>query len=1262
MEVLEHPINDTPFLTALATQVDMNGYRPMLVVEEPLCRQTAASYSGKCSDQGGLHEARIKNTKRVHCFETASSGAYIGKNFGTTPHYNIDSTQYCDFATEAMNKDIPVKRYDATRNHVTDPISIVNLPYDDGISPDDYQPDEIQSRLSKEMAKLDFEGVFVDLWKKKLQGNASIDGLRGTTQQHFGYAGNHSLKRSDDGHAVPVLVNEKLMDNKVRTSFSDLTGVADLMYGHMKQTQTGKKRGLKKGWRSDSDCLDEDTPTIFNDSGQHLKYSTAIHPNNRIDAMTTSLSSSADFIQIHCDILNDDTPLGISGNYHYVIVTWKCFLGPDGSVYRVAIIGYSRRSVSDAIRRKGVVDTLYEEKIEPWIARQGSWRSNVDVDEKIFHRSYFPESCARIDEATGIMGMCPMFNKQAGLLSGFADSFLKFKEQFPCIMESIHKCCELILPIGFCNTAQKYRSVVSSWIRDNDSVWLKKNNLVTAMLATVSENSELGSLSSGLFRRFQPTFNRHSLSLKWISSALRKLKETVLLCRTSKSMTFATACARICSIKGFGHLIAQHIIHMLALVSMIPARFAADATVCESTSTYKRLEKIHGISRSKLPTLVAVLDKKYGWPSFVSENVICKWAIDEYKEVAHLEPSVTRTTYYDCLYPDQEYILYCKKNQVGEYGIRVVKRGKHQPNRYSTYVTSNWVDRTSTTATKDPSAHNDLLWTCTNDTCLGEKNVYMTNKAKVHNNVDRISLTSVKRRSNCRRSRSKFQQTRWGTVVTEDPEMGGNDYGTKKRRKVHGVPNLYDDSTGYWKAIDCKEFRKEEMEFIKTQRKIQLSGVSSYGVECHQGSHHLRQLHQEGRLKVTPPRTTNKNRSHSGLRPCAHIMALGVISLPFDLRQASALALQQKSFDAILPFLEEKESGGGYYSVITLNSSVISLKNKERYAALVQGQSPSTSSRGLDRDFPIIYSSKAASRIALLWYICASYGRPELWITRMYREDEWTFPKGNLDGVAENSASYLVLQQGGGCGGKRKGNEFAILEAKDGKVVCRLNQGALGKKLIVRRGPCSNSHSTFCLFKGNPYNMGISPRTKQSRRMIQRETGVSQKTERHHPDTTPNQTTTKVLLSVEITDCRKNGETQESQAVRAHRLLAQLKKRRSGRRVEKISVFLDTPLKTLRKTSTISEKNVLLLSWSKIWTDRLDDWFSYVVFRTADDTFDTYWIPPHSDGCPTLRSGAEIIRYISHAKKQMDNSSNPVSTCTFDIINKTWCLRTAVKQ
>jgi hypothetical protein len=93
MEVLEHPINDTPFLTALATQVDMNGYRPMLVVEEPLCRQTAASYSGKCSDQGGLHEARIKNTKRVHCFETASSVAYIGKNFGTTPHYNIDSTQ-----------------------------------------------------------------------------------------------------------------------------------------------------------------------------------------------------------------------------------------------------------------------------------------------------------------------------------------------------------------------------------------------------------------------------------------------------------------------------------------------------------------------------------------------------------------------------------------------------------------------------------------------------------------------------------------------------------------------------------------------------------------------------------------------------------------------------------------------------------------------------------------------------------------------------------------------------------------------------------------------------------------------------------------------------------------------------------------------------------------------------------------------------------------------------------------------------------------
>ena len=34
-------------------------------------------------------------------------------------------------------------------------------------------------------------------------------------------------------------------------------------------------------------------------------------------------------------------------------------------------------------------------------------------------------------------------------------------------------------------------------------------------------------------------------------------------------------------------------------------------------------------------------------------------------------------------------------------------------------------------------------------------------------------------------------------------------------------------------------------------------------------------------------------------------------------------------------------------------------------------------------DDPLLYSSKLAARIALIWYLCTVYGKPELWINKM---------------------------------------------------------------------------------------------------------------------------------------------------------------------------------------------------------------------------------------------------------------------------------------
>ena len=63
---------------------------------------------------------------------------------------------------------------------------------------------------------------------------------------------------------------------------------------------------------------------------------------------------------------------------------------------------------------------------------------------------------------------------------------------------------------------------------------------------------------------------------------------------------------KLCMINGVGPLIARQLIHVMAMVGFIPARFAADAALCETTSTYKRLEQRHNLSKGQIPTLIAI--------------------------------------------------------------------------------------------------------------------------------------------------------------------------------------------------------------------------------------------------------------------------------------------------------------------------------------------------------------------------------------------------------------------------------------------------------------------------------------------------------------------------------------------------------------------------------------------------------------------------------------------------------------------------------
>lgn len=133
----------------------------------------------------------------------------------------------------------------------------------------------------------------------------------------------------------------------------------------------------------------------------------------------------------------------------------------------------------------------------------------------------------------------------------------------------------------------------------------------------------------GFFTRHQPTFNLPAVTYEWISGALKIVKRVVLLSRGMKSTTYKSSAAMLQKIKGVGPLIAQHMLHVMSMVGTIPPKFASDAVVCESTSTYKRLEHRHFLSKGRIPTMISIISKKQHCEGYVSENIICKWANEE---------------------------------------------------------------------------------------------------------------------------------------------------------------------------------------------------------------------------------------------------------------------------------------------------------------------------------------------------------------------------------------------------------------------------------------------------------------------------------------------------------------------------------------------------------------------------------------------------------------------------------------------------------
>jgi hypothetical protein len=335
----------------------------------------------RVAEQGGLHWKILPHHECTHLSLVSASGGYILKNGSLSPHYSIPACDVPDFISDHQVNGANVRTYEPDSSYTKgDFYRVIN-----------YGTDEYTSEFAKLLDQLNFPCLLEEI----VSLPDAVNKLRNAKQVHVGWTSGVSLSSQSDGTSIPNLRQNLTVQWKVRGKV--MTQIADLL-----------SSGIEVG-------------KLFNNPERNKQFAAKIHVDCRIEAMTGSLT---DLLKIHLDLANDDSAFGKEFNYNYLVAAWRCYT-VENKVYRVAILGYSRKSVGDSIHRRDAHSTFYADLFNPWY--ESLPQSRKSVSWNLFDPSHGGVGTTVLDD--GKPGMktitrLPHMNK-AVYLSAFADIFLE---------------------------------------------------------------------------------------------------------------------------------------------------------------------------------------------------------------------------------------------------------------------------------------------------------------------------------------------------------------------------------------------------------------------------------------------------------------------------------------------------------------------------------------------------------------------------------------------------------------------------------------------------------------------------------------------------------------------------------------------------------------------------------------------------------------------------------------------------------------------
>lgn len=504
---------------------------------------------------------------------------------------------------------------------------------------------------------------------------ATSNSNRGTFQIHYGFTSGCSyVTRTNDeiekefGCARPSVLTDTYdeLSKDIFTRMSEIARTMGVDYANPEGMEA--KMTLNPGRYGGM---------TFDEWSQRMnRFARSIDPSNVFEGMTLAFLrlDGGHSVKEHTDKHN------CRHLSQTIVVSRVVMIG--GYLYRVCVIGYMRKSVTDFLMRRSAAEEVGQHLVESWEALSPRQRARCPPVERFRGLADPAAICVAMDKDGQVtmahLMASPSVDKEVTFLTPLVFAITDLSKR---VNMTLREAVSLCLVTGIVSNMLVVPTVIRTML---EPLWPTRGKTPGGVFGLLMKamGQTVGGLTKGPHHRYQPSFTARSISSQAVEDAVSFL---VGFCAATQKGTYSghdekqtdelfsnyNKCVKLgldaAGLKGCGGLLVQHLVKVLAMCTFllpsailrcaIPRPKEFDDRGCPKAGEYLRNTRTSGEKKdTKLARLVVLQEMNVVYARTMLDPLMTKAAVDSLRCEMYTGYGRSGKQRYDPFMPGQSFV------------------------------------------------------------------------------------------------------------------------------------------------------------------------------------------------------------------------------------------------------------------------------------------------------------------------------------------------------------------------------------------------------------------------------------------------------------------------------------------------------------------------------------------------------------------------------------------------------------------------------